>query len=325
MLEAVGLFILGLLLLALGGDSIVKGSAGLAQRLGASPFVAGLVLVAFGTSLPEIAVNVHAIVLDRPDLALGNAVGSNVVNFGLTLGAAALATPLLVRWRSLGPLLLALVLGTAAVIVLGLDGTLGRLEGLGLLLAFVVAVVFAFARSRSEPPELQAEMAAFAHTSSDLALNLIRFAIAAALLYFGSRLVVANALLLGDDLGLSPLLTGLIPVAIGTALPEVAAAVVAARRGQGDLVVGHVVGSSVFNLLVIVGAMALWQPLVLPGLLLRYALPAALAFALVVYPMLRGDLRVGRGEGTILLGGLAAWLAFELMLVSSAGTAAAVG
>jgi len=325
MLEAVGLFILGLLLLALGGDSIVKGSAGLAQRLGASPFVAGLVLVAFGTSLPEIAVNVHAIALDRPDLALGNAVGSNVVNFGLTLGAAALATPLLVRWRSLGPLLLALVLGTAAVIVLGLDGTLGRLEGLGLLLAFVVAVVFAFARSRSEPPELQAEMAAFAHTSSDLALNLIRFAIAAALLYFGSRLVVANALLLGDDLGLSPLLTGLIPVAIGTALPEVAAAVVAARRGQGDLVVGHVVGSSVFNLLVIVGAMALWQPLVLPGLLLRYALPAALAFALVVYPMLRGDLRVGRGEGTILLGGLAAWLAFELMLVSSAGTAAAVG
>ncbi|MGH8083929.1 MAG: calcium/sodium antiporter [Lysobacter sp.] len=325
MLEAIGLFVLGLLLLALGGDSIVKGSAGLAQRLGASPFVAGLVLVAFGTSLPEIAVNVHAIALGQPDLALGNAVGSNVVNFGLTLGAAALAAPLLVRWRSLGPLLLVLVLGTAAVIVLGLDGTLVRVEGLGLLLAFVVAVAFAFARSRREVPELQAEMAAFARTSSDLALNLIRFAIAAALLYFGSRLVVANVLPLGDGLGLSPLLTGLIPVAIGTALPEVAAAVVAARRGQGDLVVGHVVGSSVFNLLVIVGAMALWQPLVLPGLLLRYALPAALAFALVIYPMLRGDLRVGRGEGAILLAGFVAWLAFELLLVASAGTVAAVG
>src|SRR3546814_13281696 len=126
MLEAVGLCFLGVLLLALGGDSIVKGSAGLAQRLGASPFVAGLVLVAFGTSLPEIAVNVHAIALDQPDLALGNAVGSNVVNFGLTLCAAALAAPLLVRWRSLGPLLLGLVLGTAAVLVPGLDVPLGR-------------------------------------------------------------------------------------------------------------------------------------------------------------------------------------------------------
>ena len=325
MLEAVGLFVLGLLLLALGGDSIVKGSAGLAQRVGASPFVAGLVLVAFGTSLPEIAVNVHAIALGQPDLALGNAVGSNVVNFGLTLGAAAVAAPLLVRWRSLGPLLLVLVVGTLAIIVLGLDGILGRVDGLGLLLAFVVAVAFAFARSRREVPELQAEMAAFARTSSDLALNLIRLAIAAALLYFGSRLVVANALVLGDGLGLSPLLTGLIPVAIGTALPEAAAAVIAARRGQGDLVVGHVVGSSVFNVLVIVGAMAVWQPLVLPGLLLRYALPAALAFALVIYPMLRGDLRVGRGEGAILLLGFVAWLAFELLLVASTGNVAAVG
>ena len=325
MFEAVGLFVLGLLLLGLGGDSIVKGAAGLAQRFGASPFVAGLVLVAFGTSLPEIAVNVHAIALGQPDLALGNAVGSNVVNFGLTLGAAALAAPLLVRWRSLSPLLLVLVLGTLAVIVLGLDGRLSRIEGFGLLLAFVVVVAFAFARSRREAPELRAEMAAFARTSTDLALNLIRFAIAAALLYFGSRLVVANAAPLGDGLGLSPLLTGLIPVAIGTALPEVAAAVVAARRGQGDLVVGHVVGSSVFNLLVIIGAMAAWQPLVLPGLLVRYALPAALAFALVIYPMLRGDLQVSRREGAILLVGFLAWLAFELLLVGSAGSVAAVG
>ncbi|MGH8074355.1 MAG: sodium:calcium antiporter, partial [Lysobacter sp.] len=126
-------------------------------------------------------------------------------------------------------------------------------------------------------------------------------------------------------LGLSPLLTGLIPVAIGTALPEVAAAVVAARRGQGDLVVGHVVGSSVFNLLVIIGAMATWQPLVLPGLLVRYALPAALAFALVIYPMLRGDLQVSRREGAILLVGFVAWLAFELVLVGSAGSVAAHG
>ncbi|MFD0738937.1 calcium/sodium antiporter [Lysobacter koreensis] len=325
MFEAIGWFVLGLVLLALGGDSIVKGASGLAQRIGASPFMAGLVLVAFGTSLPEIAVNLHAIARGQQALALGNAVGSNVVNFGLTLGLAALAAPLLVRWRALSTMLLVLIVGTGALIVMGLDGVLSRLEGIVLLLAFVAAIAYAVVRSQRETPELQAEIAAFARTGTDLRLNLLRFAIAAVLLYFGSRLVVVNAPVLGAGLGLSMLLTGLIPVAIGTALPEVAAAVFAARRGQGDMVVGHVIGSSVFNALVIVGGMAAWNMLPLPGLLVRYALPAALAFALVMYPMLRGDMQVSKREGVILSVGFIAWLAFEWWLVQGAGAVAAVG
>ncbi len=314
MFESIGLFVLGLALLALGGDSIVKGASGLAQRMGASPFVAGFVLVAFATSLPELAVNVHAIVRGQQALALGNAIGSNVVNVGLTLGAAAFAAPLLVRWRALSTLLLVLIVATAAVIVMGLDGVLSRPEGVGLLLAFAVTIAYALARSKHEVPELQADIATFARTSSDLRLNLLRFAFAVALLYFGSQLVVVSAPVIGAGLGLSMLLTGLVPVAIGTALPEVAAAIVAARRGQGDMVVGHVIGSSVFNLLVVVGGMAAWNMVPLPGLLLRYALPASLAFALVMYPMLRGDLRVSRREGAVLLAGFAAWLAFELFV-----------
>jgi hypothetical protein len=105
MLTAIALFLLGLVLLALGGDSIVKGASGLAQRLGLTPFTAGLVLVAFATSLPELAVNLVAILHGQGELALGNAVGSNVANVGLTLGAAALAAPIVVRWRALSPLL----------------------------------------------------------------------------------------------------------------------------------------------------------------------------------------------------------------------------
>ncbi|MBA2237117.1 MAG: sodium:calcium antiporter, partial [Lysobacter sp.] len=249
MFEAIGLFVLGLALLALGGDSVVKGASGLARHLGASPFVTGLVLVAFATSLPEIAVNLHAILRGQQSLALGNAVGSNIVNFGLTLGAAAVAAPLLVRWRALGPMLLVLVVGTLAVIVMGLDGVLSRIEGLVLLLAFVATMAYAVLRSRAEAPELREEIAGFALTSSDLTVNLLRFAVAAALLYFGSRLVVVNAPIVGAGMGMTMLLTGLIPVAIGTALPEVAAAIAAARRLQGDMVIGHVIGSSVFNLL----------------------------------------------------------------------------
>lgn len=316
MLEAIGLFVLGLVLLALGGDSIVKGASGLAQRFGASPFVAGLLLVAFGTSLPELAVNLQAIARGQQALALGNAVGSNVVNFGLTLGAAALAAPLLVRWRALNPLLLVLIVGTLATIVLGLDGVLSRVEGIGLLLAYVVVVAYALARTRRETPEVHGAIGDYARTSSDLVQNLLRFAIAAAVLYFGSKLVVDNAPVFGAGLGLTPLLTGLLPVAIGTALPEAAAAVMAARRGQGDIVAGHVIGSSLFNLLVVVGGMATFSGgLPLPESFIRFELPAAVVFAIMLVPMLKGDLRISKGEGGILMLALLAWIAFELLLL----------
>lgn len=315
MLAAVGMFVLGLLLLALGGDSIVKGASGLAQRLGLTPFTTGLLLVAFATSLPELAVNAHAIARGQQSLALGNAVGSNVVNFGLTLGAAALAAPLVVRWRALSPMLVVLLVGTVAVMGLGLDGLLSRGDGLVLLAAFVAVVAFALMHGRKEAPELQAEIEAFARTRTDLALNLVRVALAAALLYYGSRLVVTHAPVLGAGLGMSPLLTGLLPVAIGTALPEMAAAIAAARRGQGDLVAGHVIGSSLGNLLLVVGGMAAFNPLPLPESFVRFELPAALVFALMMVPMLRGDLRVSKREGGVLLLALLAWVAFELVMI----------
>ncbi|QWP78494.1 sodium:calcium antiporter [Lysobacter sp. K5869] len=333
MLEAVGLFVLGLFLLALGGDSVVKGASGLAQRLGISPFAAGLVLVAFATSLPELAVNLQAVVRGQQALALGNAVGSNVVNFGLTLGVAALAAPLTVRWRALAPLLLVLLVGTLGVIGLGLDGALSRGEGVAMLAVFVAVVVFATARTRHEKPEVQDAIAAFAQTQTHLGLNLVRILIAAVLLHLGAYLIVGghglwslhaplpaaaggfgspNAAILGAALGLSPLLTGLLPVAIGTALPEAAAAVAAARRGQGEIVVGHVIGSSLFNLLFVLGGMAALRTVPLPASFVRFELPAAAVFALMLYPMLRGDLRISRREGAVLVVALLAWIGFEL-------------
>ncbi len=316
MVEAWGFFALGLVLLALGGDSIVKGASGLAQKLGASPFVAGLLLVAFGTSLPELFVNARAYVVGAQDLALGNAVGSNIVNFGLTLGLAALFAPLLVRTRLLSPLLVLLAVATLALIVFGLDGVIGRIEGIVLLLAFVAALAFLLARSGHEQVEVREGIAAYAATRSVLWMNLLRFLIATALLYFGAKFVVQSAPMIGASWGLSPLLVGLLPVAIGTALPEVAAAIAAARRGQGDMVAGHVIGSSLFNLLVVVGGMAALRPLPLPESFVRLELPAAIAFVLVLYPMLRGDLRISKTEGAILCVAFLGWVALELFLIS---------
>lgn len=317
MLEACGFFALGLALLALGGDSIVKGASGLAQKLGASPFVAGLLLIAFGTSLPELFVNAYAIAKGQPELALGNAVGSNIANFGLTLGLAAVAAPLLVRMRLLSPLLMLLVVASLALIGFGLDGAVGRGEGVVLLLVFVALLGFLLARAGGEIAEVRQEISDYAFTQTDLARSLLRFVVAVALLYFGAKFVVGGATDIGTALHWSPLLVGLLPVAIGTALPEAAAAIAAARRGQGDMVLGHVIGSSLFNLLLIVGGMAAAHgPLALPASFVRLELPAAIVLALMLYPMLRGDLKIKRWEGAVLLAAFVAWVAFEMATIT---------
>ena len=313
MIGALFYFAAGIVLLALGGDSVVKAASGLARRAGLSPFVTGLVLVAFATSVPELAVNLRAIWIGDHALALGNVVGSNIANFGLTLGAAALCAPLLIRWKALPSLLVCLVVATLATILLGQDGRLTRLEGLLLLAAFAAVFAFAFAFGRRQP-ELRSEFSEFANTRTDLTLNLVRFAIAAALLFFGAKWVVQGGTALGLALGMESLLSGLLLVAIGTALPEMSAAIAAARRGQGDIVAGHVIGSSLFNLLVVAGGMAVVRDVPLPASFVRLELPAALVFALLLLPMLRGDLRISRAEGGVLVLAFLAWVALELAM-----------
>ena len=312
MMEAWGYFALGLVLLALGGDSIVKGASGLAQRFGASPFVAGLLLIAFGTSLPELAVNARAVWAGAQELALGNAVGSNIVNLGLTLGMAVLVAPVVIRMRVLSSLLVLLGLASLALIVFGLDGVVSRVEGLVLLLGFVAVLAFLLARASREDARVRIDVETFSVTHTVLWMNLLRFAVAAALLYYGARFVLQGAPMIGAQWGLSPLLTGLLPVAIGTALPEIAAAVLAARRGQGEVVVGHVIGSSLCNLTLVLGGIATFRTLALPASFVRFEVPAAIAFAVALYPMLRGDLRISKVEGGILVAAYVAWLVFVL-------------
>ncbi|MES2670623.1 MAG: sodium:calcium antiporter [Pseudomonadota bacterium] len=314
MIMALGWCVLALVFLALGGDSVLKGASGLSRRFQWSPFVTGLLLVAFGTSIPELAVNARAFFTGSQSLALGNAIGSNIVNFGLTLGLAAIVAPLLVRWRALAPLLICLIVATIALIALGYDGVLSRVEGMIFVLAFVVVVAVAIVRSRRETPDVQDAIAGYLTTGDDLALNALRFVVGAVLLYFGAMWLVQHAPIVGTAWGMSPLLTGLIVVAIATALPEAVAAMSAARRGQGDMVVGHVIGSSLFNLLIVVGGMAALRDLPIPASFVGFELPAALAASLLLYPMLRRDLQISRAEGWVLLLAFIAWVIFELSL-----------
>ena len=258
MLETIGLFLLGLVLLALGGDSIVKGAAGLAQRLGASPFVTGLLLVAFGTSLPELAVNCA-----RCSRTAGAGAGQR----GRQQHRQHRPDARRGRARRAAAGALACAVAAAAGVVAGhgggdrarLDGVLSRLDGAVLLLAFVAVLVFALVRSASRSAgSARGDRCVRAATRTGLGLNLVASRSRSRLLYFGAQAGRGRSRRrrIGSRSGMAPLLTGLLPVAIGTALPEAAAAIVAARRGQGDLVAGHVIGSSLFNLLVVVGGMA---------------------------------------------------------------------
>lgn len=241
--------------------------------------------------------------------------GSNIVNVGLTPGVAALVAPVLVRWRALSPLLLVLLLATLGVIGLGWDGALSRVDGVLLLLAYVVVLAFALLRARAEQAEVRAQVDAFATTRGGLGLNLLRVVVAIALLYFGANWVVESAPVIGRALGMESLVAGLLLVAVGTALPEVAAAAAAARRGQGDIVAGHVVGSSLFNLLVVVGGMAAVHGVAIPASFLRFELPVAFLFALLLVPMLRGGTTVTRVEGGLLLLALVIWVGFEVAML----------
>ena len=315
MAAALGWFGLGLVLLVLGADSFVKGAAGAALRFGIRPFIVGMVLVGFGTSAPELAVNLTAAWNGNYDLAVGNIVGSNIANIGLILAVCALLAPLLVQMRLLR-IETPLLVGVCALLwILCLDGTIGRIDGVVLLAGFAGLMLLVWQDARREPPVVQEELAASAGIAQPLWRNGLRLVVGLGLLLYASMLMVGAAVELAGYWGMSELLVGLTIVAIGTSLPELASSAVAAWRGQTDIAVGNVIGSCLFNILLILGATAMVHPLNVARSLLWVELPAMTAFALALYPLMRGDLTIQRHEGAILLAGFAALLAWQVHLV----------
>ena len=313
MLEPIGGFLLAVVVLALGGDSLARGLGALAQRAGATAVATGIVVCAFAGSLPDLAVNVAALFAGKPAFALGNIIGSSLVNLGLALGLAALVAPLSVHLPLLRPLFPALLLSALAVLAMGWNGIIGYFDGMALVVGFFV-LLFVVARHRATRTEanVAAELEAIARTRPSPALNLLRVAIGIALLVLASRWLIKFATQLAPALGMSDMLFGLVVLAIGTSLPQIVVAIIGAQRGHGNAVVLGLVGSTLFNLLLLLGVTAILYPLAMPASLVRLEIPALVAFALALYPMLRGDLRIARGEGGVLLAMFAVLLAWQL-------------
>ncbi|MBC7988015.1 MAG: sodium:calcium antiporter [Luteimonas sp.] len=313
MLEPIGFLLLGLLLVTLGADSFVKGASGLAQGRGVGGFSAGLAMVAVGAAVPELSIAVAAVLTGHYELAVGTVIGSCIANLGLVIGVSALVKPLSTSFR-LVDVALPILIGTVlALLLMGLDGGLQKLDGSLLLLA---AVAFGWLIKRaasSEPEAVRKELAYAANTQTEAWRNLLRIVVGLAVLGYGAWFTIGKALKISAHYQLSDLWMGLTVLAVGAALPELAKAVVAAARGHGNVVVGSAIASSVVNLVLVLGLLALWRPVALPTSLLHVEIPALLAFALAFYPMIRRDAVVSRREGLILVLAFVAWMVWLLL------------
>ncbi|MEQ5787305.1 calcium/sodium antiporter [Erythrobacter sp. NFXS35] len=306
MTDAILLVAGGLVLLALGGEFLVRGAVGMAARLGISPLLAGLTIVGFGTSMPELATSVQAALGGSPGIALGNVVGSNIANSLLILGVSAIIMPIVVNPASFKrdsiAMAVATLLATGAVML----GIIGLAPGIVLVAALAGYIWWAYKSesaahdAEAQRHEAEAEDRPVPPDTGPLVLGgMVLAGLAAAI--FGAGLLVDGATVLASAAGVSESVIGLTVVAIGTSLPELIACVIAVIRKHGDVALGNVVGSNIYNLCGILGLTAVIQPIEVPAEIARFDIWVLLGITALLIVQLRSGWRLSRIEGALLV------------------------
>jgi cation:H+ antiporter len=313
------IFILGLGFLVVGAELLVRGAAQLAAALGISPLVIGLTVAAYGTGSPELAVSVKAALAGQADIALGNVVGSNILNVLFILGLSALIVPLPVSQQLVWLDVPLMIGGSFLLLILALDGQLGRLDGVLLFAGVVIYTVWSIHQSRKENEQIREEYAKEFGAKKEFrgkwVFNVILIVVGLILLVQGSRWLVDGAVALAEVLGLSQLIIGLTIVAVGTSLPEVATSVVASLRGERDIAVGNIVGSNIFNILAVLGLASLIASdgVNVSPAALRFDIPVMIAVALACLPIFFTGHTIARWEGALFLGYYAAYTLYLIL------------
>jgi cation:H+ antiporter len=298
----------GLVLLYGGGEAVVRGSASLGLRLGMSPLLTGLTIVAFGTSAPELMVSLQAALRGESGLAVGNVVGSNICNIGLILGFSALIRPTRIDSQLVRREVPVMVAGAALLWLLMLDGYLSRVEG-GLLFALMLAYLTYTIRASRSGKRAVVSQFRDAIPSPPLSVQkaILLTVLGLAALSYGGQLFVRGAIVVSGLLGVAPAVIGLSVAAVGTSLPELATSIVAAYRGFGDMAIGNVIGSNIFNTLSVLGITALAIPLG-RGAVTNIDLGVMMLASLVVLPMMSTRARMERWEGALLMTGFLGYM-----------------
>jgi cation:H+ antiporter len=307
----------GLALLIWGADRFVQGAAGGARHLGIAPMLIGLTVVALATSAPEILVAIVAALRQNPDLAIGNAIGSNIVNIGLVLGATAMVRPVELRSATLRREMPALLAVTLLVVSLFLDSFLTRIDGFVMLAGLVIVMIWLTRlglRSTADDPlaeDYEAEI------PKDMALPLagMWLVIGLAALLFGADQLVDGSIDIARVLGVSEVVIGITLVAFGTSLPELAVSIVSVLKNEYGLAIGNIVGSNIFNALAVIGAAVVIDPIAVDPSVLSLHVFVMVAFTLVLFAMTYdydGKSELSRVEGAALL---AAYIAYQAYVI----------
>lgn len=311
----------GLVILAWSANKFVMGAASVARYLGLAPLLIGMLVIGFGTSAPEMVVSTAAAVEGDPELALGNALGSNIANIGLILGITAIVLPILVARGILRKELPVLIAATAVAWLLMLDGTISVADGAILLLLLIVLITWSVVAARAHRDDNLAKEVAEHTKPGKLSkrASWMWLVVGLVLLVLGSRLLVWGAVEIAQSLGWSDLVIGLTVVAIGTSAPELAASLAAARKGENEMALGNIIGSNLFNTLGVIGIASVISPITVDSEVLTRDLPmlGLMTLLLVIFAWGRkGRGRINRVEGVVLL---TLWVAYTSFLLATAG------
>jgi len=311
------LVVVGLALLTWGADRFVHGAGAAARNLGIAPLLIGLTVVAFATSAPEILVSIVAASQNEPGLAIGNAIGSNIVNIGLVLGVTAVICPIKLESATLRREMPALLAVSLLTVSLFLDTFLSRVDGIVMLTGLVIVMVWLTRlglRSSANDP-IKRDFEAEIPTDVKMSMAVIWLVIGLGTLLVGADLLVDGAIGIAKELGISEVVIGILVVALGTSLPELAVSLASALKGEYGLAIGNIVGSNIFNLLAVIGVAATISPSALAPTVLSLHIFVMVAFTLVLFAMTYdydGKAALSRMEGLALL---AAFIAYDSYVV----------
>ena len=318
MLENIGYMVAGLVLLILGAERFVHGAAATARNFGIAPLLIGLTVVAFATSAPEVLVSVVAASRGEPGLAIGNAIGSNIVNIGLVLGMTAIVRPIKLESATLRREMPALLAVTLLTVSLFLDARLTNIDGYVMLTGLVIVMIWLVrlgSRSAANDP-IKKDFEAEIPDDVSMKSAVLWVVVGLSALLLGAEWLVTGAIGIAQTLGVSEVVIGITIVAFGTSLPELAVSLISVLKGEYGLAIGNIVGSNIFNLLAVIGIAAAIEPMTLHPSVLSLHIFVMVAFTLVLFAMTYdydGKARLSRLEGVALLAAFIAYDSYVIM------------
>ena len=305
------LLILGIVVLLLGGECLVRSAVGLNMKFKLSPLLIGTTVVSFGTSAPELIVSINAVLDGNSQIAVGNVIGSNVANIGLVLGITVLfRTVLISRSKYLWSWSL-MLFASLIFLIFSLDFEISQIEGILLIIGLIVFIFLSIRREYKSDKHDYVEGVNHKKISS---LSIFVYFILGGLgLWYGSELLVDNAIVIAQNIGVSDFIIAISVVALGTSLPELVTSIIAMSKGENSISIGNLIGSNIFNIFGVLGVSSMLNPLMIDGFLIQIDIPIMIGFAVMVGLFMFLGKRMGPIEGMALLSAYIAYIAFGFL------------